>query len=478
MSVKVKEQDLYSKKIIKILSGPVLFALSLILLPTSTFSWEIRGAIGLFLWMSAWWVSLPVAVPVTALLPIAVNAVFGFIPLNEIAPNYASPLVFLLLGASIITTAWSATNLNKRIALRALSLIGPSMKSQLAVWFIGSVVMSIFLPNIIVAATLTPIALSMLENVQLDDPSKSLSATNVLLAIAWGAGIGGFGSPLGGGMNLITIGYIEQITGVEYMYIDWVLKMAPMLIVITIGCLFYMFNMKSEAKSLPGAKEYFIEEYNKLGKMTKEEKLSLTIFVIPVILAFTRELYKDLLPALSSSYVFIVFGIVVFALPGKMDGKLMTWKYAQPKISWGLFYTLAGGLALGTMIISSGASEMVAGVVSRSNITGGLLLVAIFVALGTFLSNISSNNAACAIIIPIVISITVALDINPIGYIYLASIGGNLAFLLPTSTRAMAVSAGVSPSYMLKKGIIINIVAAIIAIVFGVIMLQLPFFVS
>lgn len=464
--------------IIKILSGPVLFALSLVLLPSSTFSWSIRGAIGLFLWMSAWWVSLPVNVAVTALLPIAVNAVFGFVPVKDLAPQYASDLVFLLLGADIITTAWDATNLNRRIALKTLSAIGPSMKSQIAVWFIGSTVMSIFLPNIVVGATLTPIALSMLKNVGKDNPSDSLSATNILLAIAWGAGIGGFGSPLGGGMNLITIGYIEQLTGVEYMYIDWVWKMMPILAVITIASVIYMFTMKSEAETLPGAKNYFVEEYQKLGKMTKEEKLSGLLFIVPVVLAFTREFYKDLLPSLTSSYVFIVVALLAFVLPGKMNGRLVTWKYAQPKISWGLFYTLAGGLALGTVITKSGASDMVANIVSNSNITGGFTLIVIFVVLGTFLSNISSNNAACAIIIPIVISITQALNLNPIGYIYLASVGGNLAFLLPTSTRALPVSAGVSPSYMMKKGFMINVATTIVTIIVGALMMNWPFFVS
>lgn len=467
-----------NKDIIKILSGPVLFTLSLLLLPSNTFPWAVKGAIGLFLWMSAWWVTLPVGVAVTALLPIAVNAVFGFIPVKEIAPQYASDLVFLLLGADIITTTWDATNLNKRIALRALSAIGPSMKSQIAVWFIGSVIMSIFLPNIVVAATLTPIALSMLKSVGKDSPGKSLSAANILLAIAWGSGIGGFGSPLGGGMNLITIGYIEQITGVEYMYIDWVYKMMPILIIITLGSVLYMFRMESEATTLPGARDYFVREYKKLGDMTKEEKISGILFLVPVILAFTREFYKDLIPSLTSSYVFIVFAILAFVLPGKMNGKLLTWEYAQPKISWGLFYTLSGGLALGAMITQSGASDMIAGVVSNSNISGGLILIVIFIALGTLLANISSNNAACAIIIPIVISITQALNLNPIGYMYLASVGGNLAFLLPTSTRALPIAAGVSPSYMMKKGIMINLVCTVIAILLGLVMIQWPYFAS
>lgn len=466
------------KDIIKILSGPVLFGLSIILLPSSIFSWAVKGAIGLFLWMSTWWITLPVNVAVTALLPIAVNAVFGFIPLKEIVPQYASDLVFLLLGADIITTTWEATNLNKRISLRVLSTVGPSMKSQLAVWFIASTVMSIFLPNIVVAATLTPIALSMLSSVGKGDASESLSAANILLAIAWGAGIGGFGSPLGGGMNLITIGYIEQLTGVEYMYIDWVLKMMPILIVVTIGCVFYMFTMKSEATTLPGAKDYFEGEYKKLGKMTNAEILSGLLFLVPVILAFTRELYKDLLPSLTSSYVFIVFALLAFVLPGTIEGRLITWKYAQPKISWGLFYTLSGGLALGACITKSGASDMIANLVTNSGIQGGVLLLAVFIVLGTLLSNISSNNAACAIVIPIVISITQALNLNPIGYIYLASVGGNLAFLLPTATRALPIAAGVSPNYMMKKGLAINLVCIVLVIILGIFMIQWPFFTS
>lgn len=465
------------KQISKILSGPILFALSLWLIPEPAVSWAVKGAIGLFLWMSAWWICTPVDVAVTALLPVAVNAVFGFVPLKQIIPQYASDLVMLLLGANIITVSWDATNLNKRIALSVLSAIGPSMKSQLAVWFIGSTIMSIFLPNVVVAATLTPIAMAMLVNVGKGDPSKSFCAANILLAIAWGSGLGGFGSPLGGGMNLVSIGYIQQLTGVEYMYIDWVWRMMPILIVLTLGCYFYMIKMKSETEALPGAREFYESEYRKLGKMSKEEILSALLFLIPVILAFTRSFYKDLVPALTSSYVFIVFAIFTFVLPGSINGRLLTWKYAQPRLSWGLYYTLAGGLALGTCITQSGASKMVAEIVNNSGVTSGLMLMAMFVLLGTVLSNISSNNAACSIAVPLVISICKALNINPIGYVYLASVGGNCAFLLPTATRALPVSNGVSPSYMFKQGLMLVVICFVLTIAVGWMCLNFwPFF--
>ena len=235
------------------------------------------------------------------------------------------------------------------------------MKSQLIMWFVGSTIMSIFLPNVVVAACLMPIAISMLNAVGNNDASKSTAAANIFLAVAWGSGLGGFGSPLGGGMNLIIINQVQELTGQEFMYTTWVKLMLPILIVLTIVDVIYMCLMKSDMKSLPGAKDYFVEEYRKLGKMSKEETLSLWLFVIPVVLAFTRELWKGIIPAWTASYVFLPFAVLSFCLPGSCNGRLITWKWAQPKISWGLFYTLAGGLALGKVVVSSGSSAMISG---------------------------------------------------------------------------------------------------------------------
>ncbi|MDC7230115.1 MAG: SLC13 family permease [Sphaerochaetaceae bacterium] len=462
--------------VLKILSGPFLFALAVIIIPDSVMPYSIRGALGLFLWMSAWWIKIPVSVAVTALLPIALTAVFGFVKPTDIIPQYFTDLVVLLIGADILTQSWETTGLNRRLALTTLSLVGPSMKSQMAMWFIASVAMSIFLPNVVVAATLTPIALAMLKTVNRENPSEHLSAANILLAIAWGAGIGGFGSPLGGGMNLIVIKAIESVTGQEYIYTDWVVVMLPILIIITIANILYMFTMKSEISSLPGAKDYFIGEHKKLGKMSKTEKLSLWMFLLPVILAFSREAWKGLLPFLTAPYIFMAFGIASFLLPGTCDGRLVTWKFVQPKLSWGLFYTLSGGLALGKVIIVSGATDMLANLVTHSGVTNPTILSMIFIVFVSILANVSSNNSACAITTPLVLSVMTAIGENPIPHLYMMAIGGNLAYLLPNATRAIPVDVGVKPSYMLRKGFVINAVSVGITMLLALVCLRLPLY--
>jgi len=100
------------------------------------------------------------------------------------------------------------------------------------------------------------------------------------------------------------------------------------------------------------------------------------------------------------------------------------------------------------------------------------LLVLIIVTLTLLLSDVTSNTATAAVAIPIVISIVKGIGENPIPYIYIASIGVNLSYMLPTSIRAIPVGYGLEPKYMLKKGVPVTIVVIILMSVLGYLMLK------
>lgn len=139
---------------------------------------------------------------------------------------------------------------------------------------------------------------------------------------------------------------------------------------------------------------------------------------------------------------------------------------------WDLIYVFAGGLAAGTLINNSGAAEAIGHVVASSNLDGGFTTVLVIVTLTVILSDITSNTATAAVAIPIVISIIQGIDKNPIPYIYIASIGVNLSYMLPTSIRAIPVGYGLEPKYMLKKGVPITIVVILLMSVMGYLMLK------
>jgi len=68
------------------------------------------------------------------------------------------------------------------------------------------------------------------------------------------------------------------------------------------------------------------------------------------------------------------------------------------------------------------------------------------------MSDVTSNTATAAVSIPIVILIMQGAGQNPIPYVYIASVGVNLSYMLPTSIRAIPVGYGLEPRYMLKEG--------------------------
>lgn len=441
------------KKTVFILMGPILMLLCILFLPGQVFtSFEAKAAIGTVSWMAFWWVTGPIDYAVTAFLPIFLNAVFQMTDMSSVIANYASETIILLLGASILTVSWEKTGLDKRIAAMFLHLAGNNLRFQLIFWFFLSMLLSAVLPNSVVCATITPIAISMLNYVGEGDIKNSRCGSKLLLVIVYAAGLGGLATPLGGAMNLVTIDYLQQLTGKEYMYSSWVIRFLPvMLILIVVNVLFIIRDVKKE-ECLPGSKEYFQAEYKKMKPMSREEAAALGLFLLAALTSFMRPLYQNLLPGMKPAYVFIGCAIVSFLITDKEQERIMIWKSVQRKVIWELIYIFAGGLAVGTLINGSGAASDLGNFVAGMNLSGGCLTVSVILILTLLLSDVTSNTATAAVAMPIVISVIQGIGENPIPYIYIASIGVNLSYMLPTSIRAIPVGYGLNPGYMLKEG--------------------------
>lgn len=455
------------KRLLNLIIGPVLFLLSIFLLPQTIFaSLAARAAIGTVVWMAYWWVTGPVDYAVTAFLPIAINAVLPMTEMKSVISNYADETILLLLGASIISVLWENTGLDKRIAITFLRLIGNSLRTQLVFWFLLSMLLSAVLPNAVVCATITPIAVSMLKYIGMDDIKNNKAASKILLTIAYATGLGGLASPLGGAMNLVTVEYIQQLTGEEYMYSSWVIRFLPIMLILLLINVVFILRDIDKTDMLGGSRDYFVAEYEKMPKMNFEEKSALILFFVATVLAFTRQLYQNLLPGLKPAYVFIICAIISFLLTDKKGKRIMTWKNTQGKIIWDLMYIFAGGLALGTLINETGVAETLGDCIAKLDMKGGFVTILVILTVTLLLSDVTSNTATAAVAMPLVISITQGSGLNPIPYIYVASIGVNLSYMLPTSIRAIPVGYGLEPKYMLKEGWKISLIIIIVMSIF------------
>lgn len=461
------------KRFISMLLGPILFILCYLLLPESVFAEaSARAAVGTVAWMAYWWITAPVDLAVTGFLPIAVNAIFQITDMSSVIANYASETIILLLGASILSSSWEVTGLDKRIAAKFLALVGSNLRTQVIFWFLICAVLSSILPNAVVCATITPIAVSMLRYAGHPDIAKSRAGSLLLLTIAYAAGVGGLASPLGGAMNLVTVDYIQQLTGEEYMYISWVIRFLPIVVVLVASNIIMLLIGVKKDEKIGESKEFFMEQYKAMPPMSREEKWSLVLFVLATLLAFTRQLYQDMLPGLKPAYVFVICAILSFCVTRQDGERLLRWKTTEQHIGWDLIYVFAGGMALGTLVNAGGAAAAVGQMVANSNLSGGFGTILIIVTVTLLLSDITSNTATAAVAIPIVIGIIQGIGKDPIPYVYIASIGVNLSYMLPTSIRAIPVGYGLEPKYMLKKGLPITVVVILLMSVLSYLLLN------
>lgn len=457
--------------------GPALFLLAVFLLPDSAFSLEARISLALVCWMACWWITMPVATAVTGLLPIAVNAVFGLVPMDNVLVKYFSETIIILLGADLLTVSWGKTGLDKRVSLRALCLIGPSLTQQVLVWFLTSALISVLLPNVVVVALMCPVAISMLQYAGQGSIAKSPAAHVILAAIVWGAGFGGLGSPLGGAMNIVTITYLEDLAGHEFMYVGWIVKFLPIFLALAALNVAYLLFIRPKDANLPGSREYFQSMYRQLPQMSPDEKKSAFFFLSAVALVFLRPLYAQFLPNMKPAYLFLTVAILSLCVHGEDGEKLLPWDLAEKQVIWGLFLMFGGGMAAGSMIGETGAAAGIAELVGRLPLDGGFLTILVLVAFTVLLSEISSNIAAAAISLPVTISIVTGLGLDPVPYIYIVTAAFNSAYVLPTGIRCIPVGHGLPVSYLVRRGIVITLLGILCISTLGWLLLRTwPYF--
>lgn len=465
------------KRLIYLIIGPVLFAIASVALK-GTIGGPGAMAIGTLLWMVFWWVTQPVALTVTAFLPVGVNAIFGMVEMGDVISQYSSGSIILVFGSCLLTIPWATTGLDRRVALKVLSLVGPSMKSQITVWLLASMIFSSCLPNVAVCALFTPIAVAMIHAAGYKDIKTAAPAVPILLCIGWGAGLGGVGSPLGGAMNVAAIQFFQEWSGHEFMYVDWIVRILPFFIltaILTLSLMYFFFTRKGE--KLEGTKDYFEKAYAELGPMKNDEKICGILFLLAMAGAFCRPLFANALPALEPAYIFAILGSMSFVLTrGGKDGKrepMMTWDHAQANVMWGMMLLFGGGLALGKVVNGSGAGEAIAKLITDMHLTNDLAIVVVFVVFAVLISELTNSTVSAAVTVPIILTLCTNLGLNPVPYWFILVMGYNAEFLLPVSVRAITVGNGLDADKQMKYGVPFVIARAILVIVLGYAFLKL-----
>ncbi|MFR8276145.1 MAG: SLC13 family permease [Desulfovibrio fairfieldensis] len=280
-----------ARRVLLILSGPALLLLALCLPCFGPLN--ARFGFGILFWMVWWWITTAVDIKLTCLVPIFVVCVYSYMPLGKVLEAYVHKEAVLIFGATAITSAWVRWGFAKRLALNFLMRVSGNVRAQTAGWFILCGVTSFVVGNTTVAAMFAPVAVaSMYAGFSTNEERwNSKAASNILIAVAWGASVGGMATPLGGGQSVVTYGLLNKYLGYNIYFIDWTLRMLPISILVVLGVGVMMYFMKTDRETFGGSKEFYRQELAKLGPMSYEEKVSFYGFALAIALAVLQPLY-------------------------------------------------------------------------------------------------------------------------------------------------------------------------------------------
>jgi sodium-dependent dicarboxylate transporter 2/3/5 len=159
-------------------------------------------------------------------------------------------------------------------------------------------------------------------------------------------------------------------------------------------------------------------------------------------------------------------GISLFLLQSRINTgqkKLMYWEDAV-KLPWGILLLFGGGLAIAAGFQSSGLANWIAEKMVQLDGFSIILILAVVVASVNFLTEITSNLATTAMLLPVLAPAAVILDVHPYMLMVGATLAASCAFMLPVATPPNAVVFGakiLKISDMVRVGILMNIISII-----------------
>jgi solute carrier family 13 (sodium-dependent dicarboxylate transporter), member 2/3/5 len=441
--------------------------------------------------MAVWWMTEALHVSATALVPIALLPLLDATDLDATASAYGDPLIFLFLGGFLIAFSLQRWGTERRLALKVLGIAGSRPTVVVAAFMGVTAGLSMWVSNTATVAMMLPIALSVID-LAVPDGRDALTtegargrnfARSLLLGVAVSASIGGVGSIIGSPPNLFLASYARENLGVDIGFAQWLLLGLPLVAVfLPLSWLLLtrvLFPPDIDPERLAGITE---RDDIRPGPMGRAEWTVLAVFLATAAAWVTRPLLQDLtiggarpLEHLDDAGIAILAGIVLFVVPvDKAGTRALDWATAV-KLPWGILLLFGGGLALAGAITATGLDQYLGSFVADVDLHP-ILIIAVVTAGVVFLTEMTSNTATAAALIPIVSAVAPGLGLHPLALAVPVAMAASLAFMLPVATPPNAIVFGsghIDLSDMMRTGLRLNL-ASIVLVTATTVLVALP----
>lgn len=404
----------------KKIATALLMALAAGFAATFVFTLQQAQLLGIVTFLVVMWTNNALPLGVVSLLPILLFPAFGIIELKDVTPNYAKSIIFLFLGGFMLAIAMQKCGLHTQLSNRLLRIFPHTPRGIIYAMAIVSALLSSILSNTTITLMLMPIGLFLTENLRLK--------IRILLAIAYGASLGGILTPIGTAPNLLLLGYLDMIGQHAPTFTGWMGMTAPvvaaMLLVVP-----WILSLGVENEKIgepPGDSEPFTREQKKLLFILGGLSL-LLILNTPI-----KPWYPGL--GLNEKGLLLAAGLLLF-MPGI---NLLEWEDSRA-IPYEIIFLFGAGFSIAAAFGSTHLAEAIAQKLSFVHQLPLWLTLAVVALVISFSTEITSNTALTSIALPVMAQLYGLENPTTMLILMVSTVAASYAFMLPIATPPNAI---------------------------------------
>ncbi len=414
-------------------------------------------ALGLAIWMVYWWVTQPIPLYATALLPIIVGLPFELIEKAPLAQSYGNHMIFLFFGGFVLALGIEKWKLHEQIAFSIIRTFGQTPVRILGGFMAATAFLSMWISNTATALMMLPIALSVIRAIP-RFREKKLFSIGLMLSIAFAANIGGTATLIGTPPNIQMAGILNQQFDIQVDFIQWFVFAFPFMLTmltITFFTLRYFFVKKASF-------EMGVIEKRKLDF---NQRRILYLFITVVIFWMLRSFINQILPfEINDTSIALTGALLLFIIPSKDRTPLLEWDDLK-RLPWGILFLFGGGMALAAILADANiVSYLIDQLIPLIELPV-IVLILIIVAIALFSTELMSNLALVSLLIPLIGEFALELDLPLIGVSAAVALSASCAFMLPVATPPNAIvysSNLISVKNMVRYGLLLNLISVFV----------------
>jgi len=417
-----------SRRLISLVAGVLLFWWIFSAETPAGLTREGQKALAIFALCVFYWVFDVFPLMITSLLAIVLLPLTGVLTSREAYAQFGNEAVFFILGAFILAAAMMRSGLSARLALWVLRRYGHRPVTMLRAVFLVNGILSFFMSEHAVAAMTFPTVVEVAAALRLVR-GRSHYGRALFVSMAWGTSIGGVATLLGGARAPLALGILREVTGKSYSFVEWAAANLPLvLVLLALGWGIIRLFFPLDLADVSPAERALEEKFLALGRMTLQERL------VGAVMAVTVGLWIALGEEYGLANIALGAVVALFAL------RVVRWRDVEGYVNWGLILMYGGAICLGSTLSRTGAAAWVAKETIAIWASGPASLVFCLSAAAIAITEVMSNSATVAILMPVALAAAGPFGVDPRVMAPVIAVPAGLSFLLPIGTPANAIA--------------------------------------